>query len=205
MKKLLFFIAAFPIIALAEGPRFQHKDTFIQQEVENIYQDIRAKPTLPQGASGQMLLSGGTNASPYWGGKPIFQVVVSSVITSTSTTSGTYIKTGLEYQLPRVSTTSCVEIIATLGHMQNATSGASAVATLFRDGAEIAPANGRCEVRSATAPDRFTCTLISYDCPPSSSQNILYSARFRTDGSGTAQIGTGNVPTQYMILKEIGP
>jgi hypothetical protein len=42
MKKLLFFLLAFPALAYSEGPLFQHEATSVQQEYENVYQDIRS-------------------------------------------------------------------------------------------------------------------------------------------------------------------
>lgn len=45
MKKLLFILFLMPSFSLAEGPLFQHKDTYDQQEFENVYQDLRARTT----------------------------------------------------------------------------------------------------------------------------------------------------------------
>lgn len=39
MKKFIF-ILFLPTVAFANGPIFQHKDTFVQQEFENVYQNI---------------------------------------------------------------------------------------------------------------------------------------------------------------------
>src|SRR6185436_5241295 len=46
MKKLLFILLlAYP--CFAEGPEFRHKDTFVQQEFDNVYQDLRTKISSP--------------------------------------------------------------------------------------------------------------------------------------------------------------
>lgn len=42
MKVLLIFVLFFASPLIAEGPQFQHKDPYIQQEFENAYQDIRS-------------------------------------------------------------------------------------------------------------------------------------------------------------------
>ncbi|HUV26994.1 MAG TPA: hypothetical protein VMW34_06475 [Anaerolineales bacterium] len=42
MKKLLFLLIFYPVIGLCEGPIYQHKDPFVQLEIENIYKDIRS-------------------------------------------------------------------------------------------------------------------------------------------------------------------
>jgi hypothetical protein len=42
MKKFIFLMFL-PSMAFANGPIFQHKDTFVQQEFENVYQDLRTK------------------------------------------------------------------------------------------------------------------------------------------------------------------
>lgn len=50
---ILIFLIASP--CLAEGPRFRHKDPFVNREVQNIYQDIRSNQvsstTLPSGST----------------------------------------------------------------------------------------------------------------------------------------------------------
>lgn len=51
MKKLLFFIGLWISAAYAGGPIFQHKDTYINQEFENIYQDLRRNSYAISGSS----------------------------------------------------------------------------------------------------------------------------------------------------------
>lgn len=229
MKKLLFLsFAIFPVFSFAEGPLFSHKDTVVQQEFENAYKDIRNKGlnggtsgyvlvgtgsdnkpgynfNLLGNTSGQMLIGQGAAAMPIWTtfGR-ILSYSTATFTTSTTTTSTSFIWTGLGKQFPRVSTTSFILLYASMAHMQNLTSGSSAQATFMRDGFNLAPdADGLCEARSATAPDRFPCSMVMIDRPPNSSQSINYTVQFKTDGAGTAQIDTGSAQSMYMLILEI--
>lgn len=58
MKKLLAIILILPSLIEAGGPRFSHKDRFIDQEFENVYHDIRSS-----GVSDPLTLSSATIAN----------------------------------------------------------------------------------------------------------------------------------------------
>lgn len=55
MKKALFFILMVPTLLCAEGPLFQHKDSLVNQEFENLYQDVRSK-TISVSSTGVMCI-----------------------------------------------------------------------------------------------------------------------------------------------------
>lgn len=226
MKKLLFIIL-FPVFGYAEGPILKH-DAILTQEFDNVYKDIRSKGlnggtsgyalvgtgtdskpgynfNLLGNTSGQMLIGQGAAAMPIWTtfGR-ILQISTMSVITSTTNATSSFIRSGLQKELIRISTTSVVLVYATLSHMQNSTSGSSAQSTLFRDEVNLAPDGvALCETRSATAPDRFACSMMMVDYPPSTSGSVTYGVRFKTDGAGTAQIATGSASSQVLFLIEI--
>lgn len=42
-KTVIFILFSFVCVLKAEGPNFKQKDTFVQQEFDNVYQDLRGK------------------------------------------------------------------------------------------------------------------------------------------------------------------
>lgn len=56
MKKVLFLIFLFSCPAYSGGPLFDQKDTYIQQEFENVYRDLKSKA--PSSGSGFAVLTG---------------------------------------------------------------------------------------------------------------------------------------------------
>ncbi len=188
MKKLLFLIVAFPVIALAEGPRYQHKDNFVQQEFENTYQDIR---------SAARAISTGSR---------ILNIVFSQINTSSSTTSTAFINTTLSATITPTVVTSTIVIIAG-GNLYHSAPGFSGMATLARDTTNLnLGVNGTCEVFIDAAGDAMLtpCIMLDVDFPATTSATT-YRVRMKTmSGTGTTGWNNGNTSYSWMALLEIG-
>jgi hypothetical protein len=152
--------------------------------------------TIPSGAT---LTNSGT-ATGFGGGK-VLQVVEGTSVTSVSTSSSTYVTTGLSASITPSATSSKVLVICNFTAQQD-TSGNAARFTIIRGVTDIDPAtDGFAKLRVGAANLFGNVPMTTLDTP-STTSSTTYTAHFKT-GSGAAEAMAGG-SSGRMILIEIG-
>ena len=199
IKIFLFLILLSPSFVFAEGPILRHKDSFEQQEFDNVYQDLRTKHSfLTQNTSGQILVGQGNGLNPKWysGAGRAIQYSQFSNTTSTSSTSSTYIDSGLSGSITVQQSASLVEVC--ISQSVQADAGNALGIKILRDGLTLAgPWVG---VVAGETVDG----LCYFDTPGSGSHT--YKTQFaRINGAGTVRCQNNAIITGFssMMLKEI--
>ncbi len=157
---LLFLLSG---SAYANGPIFQHQDSVIQQEFENVYKDqfrmpsvatftyVNISQNLDVGNTKITRVSSGTVSSDAarYSQVRIIQTVHGSVEASSATTATSYVASNLSKSIT-INSGNRVRIFVT-GHLRSSDMSRGAMATILRNGANIGPGNGFCFPVSAGA------------------------------------------------------
>ncbi len=181
MKKLLFLLVALSSVVLADGPLFRHKDTFAQQEFDNVYQDIRSRTLQLK----------------------ILQVLTSALSSDASTTSGSFTDTGLSASITPSSTASKVLIFAS----GSGNSGASNTVrfTISRGATNLGGSLGFQGIQSAGATTmRLPFSMVYLDSPLTASATTYHVQFLSGDGATTVEILGNMRPCQIVVCEVNG-
>jgi hypothetical protein len=136
------------------------------------------------------------------GAGAVLQVVSYSASLSTSTTSSTYVTTGLAATITPTSATSKILVIAS-GAVITVGSGTVGYTTIYRNGSNLTGSNGMTTTYTSAGGNVWTpLGVTTYDSPASTSAQT-YTLYIRVGGSGTTQFGDGGSSQQTITLLEI--
>ena len=156
------------------------------------------------GNDGQVLTSAGAGAPPAFetlsAGK-ILQVVEGTHATAVSTTSTSYVTTGLDVAITCSATSSKVLIICTFPGQQSG-SDAPARFTIYKASADLDSTGNGFGITRANVANIFASIAMTVVNSPSSTSELTYTAYMKV-GSGTGTSCTGNSPGR-IIAMEIG-
>lgn len=167
---------------------------------------------LSPGVSGQVLSTRGASLSPQWitpGGGKVLQVVQGTRTSAFTTTSTSFVSTGLSATITPSSSSSRILILCSSALGTNGS--ATTFATIYRDSTDLAPTtDGFALQYNGNAGFLSTSAAISYVDSPATTSAITYAIYLRTtSGSNTAFFGsafgtgfTGAI-TSTLILAEI--
>jgi len=143
----------------------------------------------------------GVSATQQYSGR-VLQVVSNTYSTSTSTTSTSFVVTGLTATITPTSATSKI-FVATDGCADTGSSGEQTTFTIFRDSTNIAPAgtNGMTNIFATSTRVIGSVSMVYLDSPATTSATT-YTVRFRTS-SGTSVNFPQQSGTAAIILMEI--
>lgn len=220
MIKKTLLLMALSVSAWGAGPMFQQKDTIIQQEFDNVYNDLR-NPRIDNGFANFMQISSATissatiqnlivsNITGVSLGK-IRQVVFSSETTGGSTTSGTFVAMGASQSITPTSASSKILIIG-VGFLTDDTSsdGHQAVLGLGRGGTAIWSRSGspfRYHTGGTSATYGVSIPLFYLDSPATTASTTYQ--LMVASGAGSNILLGGAAATgvaTYILLAEVGP
>lgn len=165
----LFIILLFAAPLFAEGPNFQHKDTFVQQEFDNVYQDIKES----RADAGRFIT-----------------IVSSAPTTDTSTTGTAYVNSVLGVTITPKKTNSYILIEANFSADNNTNNGQCNF-TISRGATDLsANGNGFAVIRNITA-RYWSPTSIRYMDTSIASGATTYFVQFKSNGTGSCSFGEG--------------
>ena len=147
-------------------------------------------------------LVAGALPSTVIGAGAVLQVVSATYSTSTSTTSTSFVVTGLTATITPTSATSKI-FVATDGCADTGSSGEQTTFTIFRDSTNIAPAGtaGMTNIFATSTRVIGSVSMVYLDSPATTSATT-YTVRFRTS-SGTSVAFPQQSGTAAIILMEI--
>jgi len=134
------------------------------------------------------------------GGK-VLQVVEGTHATGVSTTSTSYVTTGLDVAITPSATSSKVFIICTFQGQQSG-SDSPARWTIYKASADLDSTGNGFAITRGNVANLFTSVAMSLVDSPSSTSELTYTAYMKV-GSGTATSNTNNAPGR-IIAMEIG-
>ena len=149
----------------------------------------------------QNQLSGMTSASMPTGS--VLQVVNNVTLTRDTTSSTSFVTTGITASITPSSTSSKIfVIVSTCGNVNNS-AGVKLIYTLYRDSTNLGDADdGIGELRGITSIVRAGITP-SYLDSPNTTSSVTYTLYFRTNGSATVEIPGTTGQTRSITLMEI--
>lgn len=232
MKRIVFLLTVAVAPVFGEGPIYQHKDSILQQEIENIYKDIRNVPngifltssitlngvTADSGTFRSLLFtySTGTNltltnlnvtnlsATSLTGISvgKVLQFKECTTSTSFATTSTSFVDTNLSCSITPTVVTSSI-VIQACGTLENSNGNNNAYATLSRGGSNMMGSDGQqIGGYNQNAQFRTPACLNKMDFENTVSSKT-YVVRVR-GSAGTTTFGDSSNNTQVMHLWEIG-
>ena len=147
----------------------------------------------------EVRLADGATAIGFGGGK-IMQVIQKVYSTQLSTSSATYVPSGLKTSITPSSTSSKILVIAKISGFYNSNNGESGGAiALFREGASILDEGS--DIYGSNSGMKVDAGINFLDSP-SSTSSVNYEIRFRR-GWGSAQVCHDNNVPSTMILMEV--
>lgn len=209
--RIIALIALLPVLAAASGPRFQHRDRFVDQEFENVYQDIRtgsvSDPLSLSGISVSTITASSatftnatiTNLSGVSLGK-VLQAVSATTTSNFSTTNAAFQTTNLSAAITPTSVDNKV-LVLICGPLSNNTQNNSSYLSVSRGGENIGGANGVVSMFTVTGGNTQTAAAIALLDSPATTSSVTYAATLRV-GGGTGFFGSNN-ETQSIVLLEI--
>jgi hypothetical protein len=171
---------------------------------------VGATSFLSPGASGQVLATQGSSLAPTWitpGGGKILQVIQATKTNFLSTTSSSYVTTGLAASITPSSSSSKILVLmsSTLG---NNTNGGVSYLTIFRNSTDLSAATGNPGLTAFEVPITGGATspaVLSYLDSPSTTSSTTYTIYLKVSG-GTGWFGydlAGNAIVSTLILMEV--
>jgi hypothetical protein len=203
MRKL-FLIPFFVSSVYASGLKFQHKDTYDNQEFESVYQEINQKQDsriLTTDTSGQFLVGQGNGLNPayQWSGRVGIPQVY-TITSATSTTATSFRNTSLTGTITPLTAGSKIKI--SVSGACNPSLANTGNMTITRNGSNILGAEGAFRVINPSATDniQFSCGFVYLDSPASAS-SVTYTVQMKSGAAGTFTFGESNT-TSVMILED---
>lgn len=205
MKKLLFLLFLVSPVVHAEGPLFRNKDTYIQQEFENSYQDLRGKVSaavLTTNTSGQLFIGqgNGKNPIPQWDGRvngPVTYTITTTTATSTTVTLGA--DTSLTGSFTTLSAAEKVVIEVSGSCQTSNTLNDGGFLGLRRGSTNITATNGAFRITTPAANTMETsCGFVLLDTPGSIG-TFTYTVTFNSRLGGSFQFGEGSTTSSMII------
>lgn len=186
LKKLIFIPLVFIAVSvLAEGPRYQHNDTFVQQEVENIYQDIRSARNLTNGR--------------------ILQIQSFTTETSSSSILATFRPSNLTLSITPTSSSSKIFVAASARIQNGAIQTDSCYFTLARNGTNLGGVLGFHALEFGSATNLAAVPMaITYLDSPATTSATTYDVRMKNSLGGVSCMVGGTTSKQSIVLVEIG-
>ena len=166
---------------------------------------------LAVGTNGQVLTADSTTATglkwvtPAGGGK-VLQVVSANYAINTSTTSGSYVSSGLQATITPSSTTSKILVLCSLGQIRkdSSTNTAYMEMRLVRGTTQISKFNSQVPTDFQNSNLQMTGGAVNYLDSPNTTSATTYKVEFsNAGGGGTVYMQDGNT-NSAMILLEIG-
>lgn len=184
MKKILLLLI--PVFALSAGPRYSHKDRFIDQEFENVYHDIRnasgdsVDPLVTSSATITNLTVTGAYTAGITLGK-VKRILNFTSTTATSTSASTFQNSSLTLAITPGSVNYKILVIAS-GTGQVSGAGNGMKIAVYRDSTNITSPHG---ARSSLV-GQFSWSIAVVDSPATTSSRT-YTIQFLSEN------GTNNV------------
>lgn len=164
------------------------------------------KPNLTSSTSGQYMVSRGSGTYPFFtfAGRIMQAPACTEVVTSSCTTSTSFITSTLSRSITPVTNTSTIFLFAE-GNIYHSLPGFSGVATLANGTTDLASgSNGMCEVATSSGTGVVPCMMIASNSPGSVSAQT-YNVRIKTvSGLGQTCWNGGNTVRSILCLFEIG-
>jgi len=132
----------------------------------------------------------------------VLQVVQSTYNTATSTTSGSYVTTGLSVSITPLFSTSKILILSSLP-VNTSGSAVAGVYSIFRNSTNLISSGTQTslsEIYSSSGGSLFTSISMNYLDSPTTTSATTYSVYMYTSGTTTAQV---NGQTSTIIVMEI--
>lgn len=215
IRTIFLIIIAACSVSFADGPRFSHKDKFVDQEFENVYHDIDHAVADPLTLSGLIVSTitvssvTATNAtitnliaSDISGvslGK-VLQAVAATTTSDFSTTNSVFQTTNLGASITPSNTANKVLVLVS-GPLSNSTQNNTSYLSLSRGGNNIGGANGFVSMFTVTGGNTQTAASIAFLDSPNTTSAAGYAVTIRV-GGGTGSFGTAS-ETQSIVLIEI--
>lgn len=212
MKRALCILIFLCSPALAEGPIFHHADKYLDQEIKNIYNDIRG-PRIGVGSASTMTVAqlnvstitiSGTPANANDAAKfsqiKYFQIVTSSSTASTSTTSTTFVDTVLKRNITPTSASSKILILAA-SEIGGLVASKSAFITIARNGTDLSGGSGFSSDILVNASGAFRQPwAAAYLDSPATTSATSYSIQIKNGVAGGINLNdNGGVATMYLV------
>lgn len=210
MKKLLLLLLLVSPCCFADGPNFQHKDTYTYQEFENVYGDLKTKlnsSVLTTNTSGQILIGQGNGVLPVWTAfGRIIQIQSTTVTTSSTTTSQTFVPTNLTATITPTSSSSKILIVVNgLFGITGTDLSNSSFFTIKRGSTDLSSGNGFGSIIvqvSGQAHDYLANPI--YLDSPASTNSLTYTINFRGSSASNTTRWNPSALTSTIYLIELG-
>ena len=166
------------------------------------FSDSTTQTTAFTGSASQ--ITSGTLPSAQLPTGSVLQVVNATYATLTSTTSASWVTTGLSATITPKFATSKIVIICTTSAQNNSTSYACNW-TIFRGtvaGTNLGNSSGMCQLYGNSSAIRTTVALNSYDSPATTSAQT-YTMAFNSDAVGNTAVAQSNNTVASMTLMEV--
>jgi len=132
----------------------------------------------------------------------VLQVIQSTYNTETSTTSGSYVTTGLSVSITPLFSTSKILILSSLP-VSTSASGIAGVYSIFRNSTNLVSSGSQTslgEIASGSGGSLFACIAINYLDSPATTSSTTYAVYMFTTGTTKAQV---NGQTSTITVMEI--
>ena len=156
---------------------------------------------LDDGAGGTLRKTAASRLKTYVGGGKVLQVVEGTHATGVSTTSTSYVTTGLDVDITCSATSSKVLIIASFQGQQSG-SDSPARWTIYRDTSDLDSSGNGFGITRGNVANLFANPAMVLVDSPSSTSELTYTVYMKV-GSGTATSNTNNAPGRIIAI-EIG-
>ncbi len=180
--------------------------TTLTTQGDILYRDGSGLQRLGAGTSGQALITGGTGANPSWGdasGGKVLQVVSAVKTSESSTTSSSYVSTGLSASITPSATSSKIFILTSNPVYQN--SASQWIQNTIYKGSSNLSSGGDGFAGARNNGSSIGCSLVcSFLDSPSTTSSTTYTLYHKVEGGGGTGYAAINNWNAVITLMEIG-